>query len=405
MALDIQDIKSAFPIFQHYKDSPLVYLDSAATTHKPYKVIKAVEEFYSAQNANIHRGVYELAVGATEAYEGSREKVRKFIGAAKPQEIIFTKGATEGINLVAQSYVLPRLEKGDEVLISAMEHHSNLVPWQAICQQAKARLKVIPMDKSGELNVSAYQDQLSEHVKIVAITHISNTLGTINPIKGMIKMAHEMDIPVLVDAAQSAAHYPINVQEIDADFWVCSGHKMYGPTGIGVLYGKEIFLKMMRPYQYGGDMIKQVSFEVTTYGDLPHKFEAGTPNIAGAIGLGAAIDFINTIGKAKIVQHLQELLIYATDMLEAIRGLQIIGNAHHKSGIISFTLGQIHPHDVATLVNDNGVALRAGHHCTQPIMDFYEIPATSRISFGMYNSRQDIDKLTEAIEDIQQIFE
>jgi cysteine desulfurase / selenocysteine lyase len=389
-------MRSEFPIFQNHPD--LVYLDSASTTQKPLSVIEAEMNFYTNQNANIHRGVYGLAVMATQVYEGTRDKVRKFINAHDSKEIIFTSGATEGINLVAQSFAFQNLEEGDNIIISAMEHHGNLIPWQQICLLKKAELRIIPMNTEGVLELNALDTLLNNKTKIIALTHISNTLGTVNPIEEIIKKAHQQNVPVLIDAAQSITSHILDVQTLDIDFLVFSAHKLFGPTGVGILYGKEKYLNSMSPYKFGGDMIKDVSFEKTSFASLPNKFEAGTPNIAGVVGLGAAIDFIENIGRLNIKSHIQSLLTYAETKLSAIENLKIIGKSPQKSGIISFLLRGIHPHDVASILSSQNIAIRAGHHCTQPIMDFYDLPGTNRVSFSIYNTFEDIDKLINAIE-------
>jgi cysteine desulfurase / selenocysteine lyase len=389
-------MRSQFPIFQNHPD--LVYLDSASTTQKPMCVIEAEMYFYTNQNANIHRGVYGLAVTATHIYEHTRDKVRKFINANTPKEIIFTSGTTEGINLVAQSFALHKLKEGDNIIISAMEHHANLIPWQQICLQKKAELRIIPMNTEGVLEISELDSLLNEKTKLLAITHISNTLGTVNPIEEIINTAHQHNVPVLVDVAQSITTHILDVQALDIDFLVFSAHKLFGPTGVGILYGKEKYLNPMTPYKYGGDMIRDVSFEKSSFASLPNKFEAGTPNIAGVVGLGAAIDFIENIGRININSHIQSLLTYAETKLPTIENLKIIGKALQKSGIISFILRGIHPHDVASILSSQNIAIRAGHHCTQPIMDFFDLPGTNRVSFSIYNTLEDIDKLIEALE-------
>jgi cysteine desulfurase / selenocysteine lyase len=388
-------MRSQFPIFQNHPD--LVYLDSASTTQKPMCVIEAEMNFYTSQNANIHRGVYGLAVTATQVYEATREKVSKFINANASKEIVFTSGTTEGINLIAQSFALPNLNEGDNIIISSMEHHANLIPWQQICLQKKAELRLIPMNTEGVLEISALNNLLNEKTKLLAITHISNTLGTVNPIEEIINKAHKQNVPVLVDVAQSITSHVLDVKALDIDFLVFSAHKLFGPTGVGVLYGKEKFLNLMTPYKFGGDMIRDVSFEKTTFAPLPNKFEAGTPNIAGVIGLSAAIDFVEDIGRININNHILSLLIYAETKLSTIENLKIIGNSALKSGIISFILRGIHPHDVASILSSQNIAIRAGHHCTQPIMDFFELPGTNRISFSIYNTTEDIDKLILAL--------
>jgi cysteine desulfurase / selenocysteine lyase len=389
-------MRSQFPIFQNHPD--LVYLDSASTTQKPLSVIKAEMNFYTNQNANIHRGVYGLAVTATQVYEGTREKVKKFINANASKEIIFTSGTTEGINLVAQSFVLPNLNEGDNIVISAMEHHANLIPWQQICLLKKAELRIIPMNTEGVLEISGLDDLLNEKTKFLAVTHISNTLGTVNPIEEIINKAHQQNVPVLVDVAQSITSHVLDVRALDIDFLVFSAHKLFGPTGVGIFYGKEKYLNIMSPCKFGGDMIRDVSFEKTTFAPLPNKFEAGTPNIAGVIGLGSAIDFVENIGRININNHIQLLLNYAETKLSTIENLKIIGNSTKKSGIISFILSGIHPHDVASILSSQNIAIRAGNHCTQPIMDFFDLPGTNRVSFSIYNTIEDIDKLIDALE-------
>jgi cysteine desulfurase / selenocysteine lyase len=394
--------KNKFPIFKHHPE--LVYLDSASTTHKLKAVIDAEMQFYAEQNANIHRGIYPLAVTATTAYDNVRKSVQKFVNAAFTHEIIFTSGTTEGVNLVAQSFVFPQLNAGDNVVISAMEHHANLIPWQQICLQKNAELRVIPMNQTGVLVLDNLNKLLDAKTKIVALTHISNTLGTINPIKKIINTSHKKNIPVLIDAAQSIVSHNMDVQKLDIDFMVFSAHKMFGPTGVGVLYGKEKYLNAMSPYRFGGDMIRDVTFEKTSFAPLPNKFEAGTPNIAGVVGLGTAIAAIEKMGRSKINKHMNKLLNYATERLMSVENLEIIGNSPQKSGIISFILRGVHPHDVATILAANNVAIRSGQHCTQPIMDFYEIAGTNRVSFSIYNTLADIDKLMAAIEEVNKIF-
>lgn len=395
-------IRSRFPIFSKHPD--LVYLDSAATTQKPDTVIEGISRFYSEENANIHRGIYPLAARATALFESSRDKVQAFIHAAKREEVIFTPGTTAGINLVATSFLGTHLQAGDNIVITAMEHHANLVPWQMACQRVGAELRIVPMDQDGTLDLDTYQSLLNKQTKLVALTHISNTLGTINPIEEMIKMAHQSNITTLVDAAQSIAHYEIDVQALDCEFLVFSGHKLFGPTGIGVLYGKKDLLETMSPYQYGGDMIRTVSFQKTTFASLPNKFEAGTPNIAGAVGLGYAIDFLQEIDRQQLRDHLQNIKTYAAQVLGDIPGLRIIGKAADKTAIFSFVLDDIHPHDVATFLGEAGIAVRAGHHCTQPIMDFFELPATTRASFSIYNTKAEVDHLAKTIRSVQAFF-
>lgn len=399
------DIRANFPILQEkIHNKPLVYLDNAATVHKPLSVISAMNDFYLHNNSNVHRGVHTLATLATQGYENVRQKVQSFINAKKLSEIIFTSGATEAINLVASSYGRKILKPGDEIIISTMEHHANIIPWQMISEQTGANLQVINITHGGELDFEHYGKLLNKRTKLVAITHVSNTLGTINPIKKIIDLAHTYNIPVLIDGSQAMAHMLVDVQALDCDFYVFSAHKMYGPTGTGVLYGKEAILDAMPPYQGGGDMIETVTFAETKYAALPQKFEAGTGNIAGVIGMGAAIDFLNKIGLANIGMHENTLLQYANDLLSTINNLSIIGNAPHKVGVISFVLDKIHPHDIATILDMEGVAVRAGHHCTMPLMNFYNIPATTRISFAMYNTKKEIEILVNAINKVNNLF-
>ncbi len=396
------EIKSRFPLFTKYPD--LVYLDNAATTQKPDSVIAAITDFYQGSNANIHRGVYPLAAQATALFEGSRDKVKGFINARKREEVLFTAGTTAGTNLVAQSFLLPSLQPGDNIVISAMEHHANLIPWQIACQQVGAELRVIPMDSKGELDQQAYAALLSEKTRMVALVHISNTLGTINPVGEMVAEAKKKGIPVLLDVAQSIAHYPIDVQTLGCDFMVFSGHKLFGPTGIGILYGKEEHLDQMNPYQYGGDMIREVTFSKSTFAGLPNKFEAGTPNIAGAIGLGAAIDFLSSIDRASALRDLKQLQVYAESSLLTLDGLSLVGTAKERTAIFSFALDDIHPHDIATFLGEENIATRAGHHCTQPIMSFFGLPATTRASFSIYNTTADVDRLVQTLREIQAFF-
>jgi cysteine desulfurase/selenocysteine lyase len=395
---DIHSIRNDFPILKRYvNDKPLVYLDNGASTQKPQIVIDAINEYYTAQNSNIHRGVHFLSQLATDAYEVTRRKLQSFINAKQDYEIILTKGTTDSINLVASCYGEAFVKEGDEIIISAMEHHSNIVPWQMLCERKGAHLKVVPITDAGELDMDAFAGMLNERVKLVSITYVSNTLGTINPVRDIIRLAHLQDIPVLLDAAQAIQHIGVDVQELDVDFLAFSGHKMYGPTGIGVLYGKERLLRSMPPYQGGGDMIKDVSFEKTTYADLPFKFEAGTPNIEAGVSLAFAIDYLNAIGIDMIAQHEADLLAYATSELLAIEGLRIIGTATDKSSVISFLVGEIHPYDVGVILDKLGVAVRTGHHCTQPLMKRFGIPGTVRASIGLYNTREDIDVLVEGV--------
>ncbi|WP_028584234.1 cysteine desulfurase [Desulfogranum mediterraneum] len=383
---------------------PLAYLDNAATTMKPRQVIEAITNHYRAETANVHRGLHHLSVLATKKYEGAREKVVRFINAGSEQEIIFTRGTTEAINLAASSYGGHLLKPGDEILVSQMEHHSNIVPWQLVCQSRGLRLKVIPMDESGQLRLDRFRELLTERVRLVALVYTSNALGTINPVEQIIEEAHGMGAVVLLDAAQTIAHLEVDVQELDCDFLAFSGHKMFGPTGIGVLYGKENLLEQMPPYQGGGEMISQVTFAKTTYNALPYKFEAGTPPIAQAIGLGAAIDYIESIGFAQISEHEELLRVHASAQLARIPGLRIIGTAARKAAICAFSLEEIHPHDLGTFLDQRGIAVRTGHHCAQPVLDFFGLPATTRASFSVYNSLQEVDLLAAAIEEARSFF-
>lgn len=399
--IDIQKIRADFPIFsQKVNGKPLVYFDNGATSQKPKVVIEAISKYYEEINANIHRGVHTLSQLATDAYEVSRGKIQAHINAKFAHEVIFTSGTTHGINAVANGFA-SLLNSDDEVLVSALEHHSNIVPWQMLCEKTGATLKVIPMNENGELILSEYEKLLSNKTKIVTVNHISNALGTINPIEFMIKKAHEVGAAILIDGAQAVPHLKPDVQALDCDFYVFSGHKICGPTGIGILYGKEEWLRKLPPYQGGGEMIATVSFEKTTYADLPHKFEAGTPNIAGGIVLGTAIDYLNQIGFDKIANYEHDLLEYGTKKLLEIEGLKIIGTAKEKTSVISFTIDGIHPYDIGTIIDKLGIAVRTGHHCAQPIMDFYKIPGTIRASFAFYNTKEEIDALVEAVKKAQ----
>ena len=394
----ITEIRKDFPILsREVKGKQLVYLDNGATTQKPQQVIDAIEKYYTYENSNIHRGVHTLSQEATTKYEEARTTIKNYIGAAKSEEIIFTKGTTDSINLIASSFGKKHLKKGDELIISAMEHHSNIVPWQMICEENEAVLKVIPINKKGELMMDELKNLVSSKTKLIAVNHISNTLGTINPIEEIIEIAHKNNALILIDAAQSIAHTPINVVELDVDFLVFSGHKMFGPTGIGILYGKENLLNDLPPYQGGGDMIKEVTFEKTTYNCLPHKFEAGTPNIVGGIALATAIDYIEKIGFETILEQEELLLAYGTQELLTIDGLRIIGTAEKKTSVISFVIEGIHPFDIGTIIDQLGIAVRTGHHCTQPLMNFFEIPGTIRASFAFYNTTEEIDLLVKGL--------
>lgn len=404
-AYDIEKIRADFPILaEKVHGKTLCYLDNAATTHKPRQVIDELSKYYEKINSNVHRGVHTLSELATGAYEGSRETVRSFINAGSEKEIIFTRGTTESINLVAQTFGRQNLKEGDEVLITGMEHHSNIVPWQLICEEKKAVLKVVPINDSGEMLYEEFEQLLSEKTKIVSVVYVSNSLGTINPVKKIIDRAHSMNIPVLVDGAQAVQHLSVDVKELDCDFFAFSGHKIYGPTGIGILYGKKELLEAMPPYQGGGDMISKVTFEKTSFNELPYKFEAGTPNIADAIGLGKAVEYIRSIGVQNIAAYEKELLDYATEKLGEIKGLKIIGQAENKCSVISFVFDDVHPHDVGTFLDFDGVAVRTGHHCTQPVMDRFDIPATTRASFAMYNTKEEVDILANSLKKVLEVF-
>ena len=391
---DVDSIREFFPILnRELNDKLLVYFDNAATSQKPQVVIDALVDYYSNYNANIHRGIHTLAEEATAAYESTRVTVRKFINASFPEEIIFTRGATEGINLVACTYGRKNINAGDEIIISGMEHHSNIVPWQILCEEKKAVLKIIPVTDEGELDIDAYKNLLSSKTKLVSVVHVSNSLGTINPVKEIIDAAHNAGAVVMIDGAQSTVHLDINVQQLNCDFFAFSGHKVYGPTGVGVLYGKKEILESMPVFMGGGEMIKEVTFEKTIYANLPYKYEAGTPNIADTVALKSALDFMNETGKDAIRKHENELLKYATTQLEALPGLRIIGKAKEKISVVSFVIKNIHPQDIGVLLDNQGIAVRTGHHCTQPLMDRFGIPGTVRASFAMYNTKEEIDRL------------
>jgi len=401
----VEKIRADFPILAELiRNKPLVYLDNAASCQKPQAVIDSIVHLYSHDYANVHRGVHTLSVRSTDKFEGARTKVKDFINAASEKEIIFVRGATEAINLVAQTYGKANIKAGDEILITAMEHHSNIVPWQMLCQQTGAILKVAPINLQGELIYDEFEKLISDKTKLVSVVHMSNALGTINPVEKIIAAAHAKNIPVMLDGAQAIPHMAVDVQELDCDFYVFSGHKLYAPSGIGVLYGKQALLEAMPPYQGGGDMIRKVTFEETEYNTLPYKFEAGTPNIADVVGLGAAIDYLNAIGMDKIAAYEAELLDYATEKAKQIKGLRIIGEAEHKGAILSFVLDKIHPHDIGTMLDSLGIAIRAGHHCAMPVMDFYQVPATARASFAMYNTKEEIDVLMKGIESLIEVF-
>jgi cysteine desulfurase/selenocysteine lyase len=403
--LDVEVLRRDFPILaRKIHGHPLVYLDNAATTQKPESVIEAIADMYRRSYANIHRGVHTLSVEATDAYEQAREKVRAFVNAAETGEIVFVRGTTEAINLVAQTFGRQRVGEADEVVVTALEHHSNIVPWQLLCDEKKARLKVLPIDRTGEVRVEELERLLTPRSRIVSIAHVSNALGTLVPVRRIVEIAHARGVPVLVDGAQAVPRLAVDIRELGCDFYAFSAHKMYGSTGVGVLYGRAELLDAMPPYQGGGDMISSVTFEKTTWNVLPYKFEAGTPNIAGAIGLGAAIDYLAKIGIENVTAHEKDLLDYATPLLTALPGLNVIGTAREKIGVLSFTLDGIHPHDIGTVLDQEGIAIRTGHHCAQPVMEFFGIPATARASLALYNTRGDIDALVEGIRKVQRIF-
>lgn len=399
-------VKKDFPLLdQTYNNKPLIYLDSGATTQKPRLVIDAVCHYYQRDNANVHRGIYELSERSTAAYEAARQNVKNFINAKFNEEIIFTRGTTEAINLIAYAFGHSQIKAGDEILISGMEHHSNIVPWQILCKEFGATLKVIPVKDDGTLDLNAFKSLLTDRVKFLSLVHVSNVLGTINPVKEIIQLAHAKNIPVLLDGAQAVARMPVDVQDLDCDFYTFSSHKMYGPSGTGVLYGKKAWLEKLPPYQSGGDMILQVSFEHTEYNVLPHKFEAGTPNMAGVIGLSAAIDYLNDIGLDKIREHEQQLTNIAQEKLQKIKDLRIIGNCSNKIGVISFVMKDVHAHDIGTFLAHENIAIRVGHHCAMPLMDRFGIAATARISLGLYNQEDDIERLIEALKNANEFFQ
>ena len=405
LTFDVNKVRNDFPILkQQVNGCPLVYLDNGATSQKPQSVIDAIVNYYTTTNSNVHRGVHTMSQQATDRYEGARSKVRQFINASEDREIIFTRNTTEGINLVAHSYGRLNIGPGDDIIVSNMEHHSNIVPWQMLCEETGANLRVVPINDDGELLMDDYERMLSSKTKLVSITHVSNALGTILPAAEIVRMAHAHGAPVLLDGAQAVPHMPVDVQELDCDFYVFSGHKLFGPTGIGILYGKAEYLEAMPPFLGGGEMIKSVTFEKTIYNDLPYKFEGGTPDIAGAIGLGAAIDYVNDLGFDQITAHEDELLRYGTDALSTIEGLKIIGTAEHKTGILSFVMEQAHPHDIGTILDEQGIAVRTGHHCAQPVMQRFQIPATARASLAFYNTKEDIDALVKGIDRVIEVF-
>lgn len=403
---DVEKIRKDFPVLsQKVNGKPLVYLDNAASSQVPQVVIDRGSKYLAEEHSNIHRGVHYLSQHATTAYEAAREKVKRFINAPDVKACIFVRGTTEGVNLVAHSYGRKFIGEGDEIIVSQMEHHSNIIPWQMVAEERGAKIRVIPMNESGELVIDEYENLLNERTKIVAVGHVSNSLGTINPIKEMIATAHKFGVPVCVDAAQSVPHFPVDVQDLDADFYVFSGHKMFGPTGSGVMYGKREWLDKMPPYQTGGGMIRTVSFEGTTFAPIPDKFEAGTPAIAAGIGLGAAIDYINSIDFEAAAKYEHELLEYATERLSDIPGVKVIGTAANKASVLSFTIEGIHPHDIGTILDQQGIAVRAGHHCAQPVMQFFDVPATARASFAFYNTREEVDKLADAVQKVIEVFD
>lgn len=402
---DVEKIRKDFPVLsREVNGKPLVYLDNGASSQVPNLVIERGTHYLEEEHSNIHRGVHYLSQHATNAYESAREKVRKFINAPSAKECIFVRGTTEGVNLVAYSYGRKFINEGDEIIISEMEHHANIIPWQILAEEKGANIRVIPMNERGELIIEEYENLLNEKTKIVALAHVSNSLGTVNPVKEMIATAHKFGVPVLVDGAQAIPHFPVDVQDLDADFYVFSGHKVFAPTGSGVLYGKKELLDKMPPYQTGGGMIRTVTFEKTTFAPIPEKFEAGTPAIAANIGLGAAIDYLNSIDFVAAAKYEHELLEYATEKLSAIEGVKIIGTAKEKASVLSFTIEGVHPHDIGTILDQQGIAIRAGHHCAQPVMQFFDVPATARASFAFYNTKEEVDKLAEAVQKVIDVF-
>jgi cysteine desulfurase / selenocysteine lyase len=402
---DVNSVRADFPVLtQTVNGKPLVYLDNAASSQVSNLVIERSSKYLREEHSNIHRGVHYLSQHATSAYEAAREKVKRFINAKEAKECIFVRGCTEGVNLVAYSYGRKFVGEGDEIIISAMEHHANIIPWQVLAEEKRARLRVIPINERGELIIEEYENLLNERTRIVAVSHVSNSLGTINPVKEMIATAHKFGVPVLVDGAQAIPHFPVDVQDLDADFYTFSGHKMFAPTGSGVLYGKREWLDKIPPYQTGGGMIRTVTFEKTTYAPIPEKFEAGTPAIAANIGLGAAVDYLNSIDFEAAARYEHELLEYATELLSAIEGVRIIGTAREKASVLSFIIENVHPHDIGTILDQSGIAIRAGHHCAQPVMQFFDVPATARASFAFYNTREEVEKLAEAVEKVIEVF-
>jgi len=405
MSWDVERIRKDFPILhEEVHGKPLVYLDNAATSQKPHVVIETLVDYYSKQNSNVHRGLHQLSERATEAYEGARTRIQRFLNAAHSREILFVRGTTEGINLVAQTYGRRAVGARDEVVITALEHHSNIVPWQMLCEEKQGRLRVVPINDAGEVDLEAYEALLGDRTRLVAIAHVSNALGTILPVQRMIEAAHRRDIPVLVDGAQAAPHLRVDVQALDCDFYTFSGHKTYGPTGIGVLYGKTALLEQMPPFHGGGDMIKSVSFEKTVYNDLPYKFEAGTPHVAGAVGLGAALGYLEELGLERIAAYEHELLTYATARLSSLPGVRLIGTAREKAAVLSFVVEGVHAHDVGTILDLEGIAVRAGHHCAMPVMTRFDIAATTRASLALYNTREEIDLLARGLGKVREVF-
>ena len=402
---DVEKVRQDFPVLaREVNGKPLVYLDNAASSQVPQAVVDRTSKYVREEHSNIHRGVHYLSQHATTAYEAAREKVKRFINAPDVNCCIFVRGCTEGVNLVASSYGRGFIREGDEIVISQMEHHSNIIPWQVVAEERGAKIRVIPMNERGELIIDEYENLLNERTRIVAVSHVSNALGTVNPVKEMIATAHKFGVPVCVDAAQSVPHMPVDVQDLDADFFIFSGHKMFAPTGSGIVYGKREWLDKMPPYQTGGSQIRTVSFEKTTYAPLPAKFEAGTPAIAAGIGLGAAIDYLNSIDFAAAAAHEHELLGYATQRLSDLTGIRIIGTAAEKASVLSFEVEGVHPHDIGTILDQQGIAIRAGHHCAQPVMNFFDVPATARASFAFYNTREEVDKLAEAVQKVIEVF-
>jgi len=404
-SFDVNKIRADFPVLsQTVNGKPLVYLDNGASSQVPNLVIERGAKYLAEEHSNIHRGVHYLSQHATTAYEAAREKVKRFINAKEAKECIFVRGCTEGVNLVAYSYGRKFIGEGDEIILSQMEHHANIIPWQVLAEEKGAKIRVIPMNERGELIIEEYENMLNERTKIVSIIHVSNALGTINPVKEMIQTAHKFGVPVLIDGAQAVPHFPVDVQDLDADFYTFSGHKMFAPTGSGILYGKKEWLDKMPPYQTGGSMIRTVTFEKTTYAGLPEKFEAGTPAIAANIGLGAAIDYLNSIDFEAAARYEHELLEYATEKLSAIEGVRIIGTAKEKASVLSFIIENVHPHDIGTILDQSGIAIRAGHHCAQPVMQFFDVPATARASFAFYNTREEVDVLADAVQKVIEVF-